>query len=133
MKDPAMKVNLEVPYETVMGLLIMATEGGGSKHWLRTATWQSKLHPEMRSELVLSDCYCTPISLRETTVLLHENEDAGEDAVALTPERMARGFRAMAEDGYGHELGRILADEADEEDADIWLQCAAYGMPMFGQ
>lgn len=127
------KIEIEIPTQRIVDLLIGAIEGG-STYWCAGLYWQNKdATPPATGKTVW---YAVPEVFDAPDFQMEVIED--EESVAhqgpshiVTRAGLDTGLKIMAEK-YPWHFGNFLSENYDAETSDVFLQCCALGEIVYG-
>ena len=129
-----MKVTTTIDEQTFIDVILTALEGGSNEwYWLDEIEFPEWVNPKLFfSEKVGQALYAN----KGWTVPVYDKEewtyeDSGEALGILSYESCQKGFDLMSVD-YPEELNRIITEQYDALDADIFFQLAVMGEIVYG-
>jgi hypothetical protein len=127
-----MQITQEIEYQTFEDVLVTALEGG-SNYWYLLKDSIPKLsgRPGLALSERIAQCVWNGNAEIEYKLNIYDLEDEEELLGTLSNESAHTGFQLMAEE-YPEAFARILNEQYDADDADIWFQLTIMGEVVFG-
>ncbi|KAA6302821.1 MAG: hypothetical protein EZS26_000991 [Candidatus Ordinivivax streblomastigis] len=132
-----MKVETEFTNEQIIDLLTTALEGGSNYWYYLNDEEVAKIRQRFKkgNTLSLSEKIGKAILEKECSVKVTDVED-GDELGILNEDTIRKGFSAMLKENSGsvqkEAIARIICDDYDDTDADVWFQMVIMGEIIYG-
>lgn len=127
-----MTIQFEISQEIIKDQLCTALEGG-SNYWYMLGKIDRKHF--VKGEPLVDNLTRSFFADKDYKLEIYDYESDNDDEPDLlgvvTYDSIAKAFSIMSSE-YPETLGRILAEQYDADDSDVWFQIATMGEVVFG-